>query len=220
MYEKIYSDFKSRLTEREFDIKIFRCISILFIIDMAIMSAILYYNNKYIISIILCVIFNLLNFMVLHTYRFILVKNMNNLKGKDYFKFKRVYLLKEKAKKDIEILCAVLKENGVNTRSDVHEVLEYCRAYLLRKSKQGIAIVSILSLFISIFALIFPSLNYKNEKELLIAFSMIVVLMLYTIVLCIIIRWLYRSVFYNLSKYYLIERMEALLSEIWIKQLI
>lgn len=220
MYEKIYSNFKSRLTEREFDIKIFRCISILFIIDMAIMSVILYYNNKFIISIILSVIFNILNFIVLHTYRFILVKNMNNLKCKDYFKFKRVYLLKEKAKKDIEILCAVLKENGVNTRSDVHEVLEYYRAYLLRKSKQGIAIVSILSLFLSIFALIFPSLNYKNEKELLIAFSMIVVLMLYTIVLCIIIRWLYRSVFYNLSKYYLIERMEALLSEIWIKQLI
>ncbi len=127
-------------------------------------------------------------------------------------------MLKEKTKKDIEILCEVLKENGVNTRSDVHEVLEFYRALLLRKSKQGIATISILSLFLSIFALIFPSLNYQNEKEVSIA--IIVAILLYLVLLCAFIKQVYRSVFYNLSKYYLIERIEALLLEIWIKQLI
>ena len=163
MCEKIYLDFKSRLTEREIDIKIIRCMSVLFFIYMSILSIILYYNNKFIISIISSLIFIFITLLIVHTYIYTLVKKRNNLKRKDYFKFKRVYMLKEKTKKDIEILCEVLKENGVNARSDVHEVLEFYRALLLRKSKQGIATISILSLFLSIFALIFTKLKYKNE---------------------------------------------------------
>ncbi len=220
MCEKIYLDFKSRLTEREIDIKIIRCMSVLFFIYMSILSIILYYNNKFITSIISSLIFIFITLLIVHTYIYTLVKKRNNLKRKDYFKFKRVYMLKEKTKKDIEILCEVLKENGVNTRSDVHEVLEFYRALLLRKSKQGIATISILSLFLSIFALIFPSLNYQNEKEVSIAISIIVAILLYLVLLCAFIKQVYRSVFYNLSKYYLIERIEALLLEIWIKQLI
>lgn len=148
MCEKIYLDFKSRLTEREIDIKIIRCMSVLFFIYMSILSIILYYNNKFITSIISSLIFIFITLLIVHTYIYTLVKKRNNLKRKDYFKFKRVYMLKEKTKKDIEILCEVLKENGVNTRSDVHEVLEFYRALLLRKSKQGIATISILSLFL------------------------------------------------------------------------
>ncbi len=68
--------------------------------------------------------------------------------------------------------------------------------------------------------LIFPSLNYQNEKEVSIAISIIVAILLYLVLLCAFIKQVYRSVFYNLSKYYLIERIEALLLEIWIKQLI
>ena len=220
MCEKIYLDFKSRLTEREIDIKIIRCMSVLFFIYMSILSIILYYNNKFIISIISSLIFIFITLLIVHTYIYTLVKKRNNLKRKDYFKFKRVYMLKEKTKKDIEILCEVLKENGVNARSDVHEVLEFYRALLLRKSKQGIATISILSLFLSIFALIFTSLNYQNEKVVSIAISIIVAILLYLVLLCAFIKQVYRSVFYNLSKYYLIERIEALLLEIWIKQLI
>lgn len=148
MCEKIYLDFKSRLTEREIDIKIIRCMSVLFFIYISILSIILYYNNKFITSIISSLIFIFITLLIVHTYIYTLVKKRNNLKRKDYFKFKRVYMLKEKTKKDIEILCEVLKENGVNTRSDVHEVLEFYRALLLRKSKQGIATISILSLFL------------------------------------------------------------------------
>lgn len=41
MCEKIYLDFKSRLTEREIDIKIIRCMSVLFFIYISILSIIL-----------------------------------------------------------------------------------------------------------------------------------------------------------------------------------
>ena len=116
MCEKIYLDFKSRLTEREIDIKIIRCMSVLFFIYISILSIILYYNNKFITSIISSLIFIFITLLIVHTYIYTLVKKRNNLKRKDYFKFKRVYMLKEKTKKDIEILCEVLKENGVNTR--------------------------------------------------------------------------------------------------------
>ena len=114
--------------------------------------------------------------------------------------------------KDKELLKKILKEEGINTRPKVGNIIEHYRIYNPRSINSGGTFLSILAIFISIVVFIYDqNANIANEKAQIIA----------ELVVLVLIGWaIFSSIsktigtLYSKKSFYL--RMEDLLTEIYI----
>ena len=114
--------------------------------------------------------------------------------------------------KDKELLKKILKEEGINTRLKVGNIIEHYRIYIPRSINSGGTFLSILAIFISIGTFIYDqNANIVNEKAQIIA----------ELVVLVLIGWaIFSSIsktigtLYSKKSFYL--RIEDLLTEIYI----
>lgn len=221
MYDKLTCDFKKELIDRKLDILINISFSALLIVYLVSSFILWIFFKHWVVLFGSSLVLYLLAIIIAYTIIFIIAKKKKSFRAKDYFHLKRVLnSLKDISKKDVQILVPLLKRYGINTRPKVQEADKHYQILLLRKSKNGFAILSIISLAISIASIILSALNYKSGKDLIVLLIVLLSLIICVTLVCILIKIIYRTICYNLSEYALYERIEAALSEIWMKQLI
>lgn len=118
--------------------------------------------------------------------------------------------------KDVEAVIKILKEEGVNTRPKVLEVLRHYQCLLPRNTTGKSQLISILALSVSILALVFSNLSSKSfEYQIITLLCLLGVLYIY--ILCYALN---KKVFYFFGEAALITRIEMAVSEIWMKSMI
>lgn len=114
--------------------------------------------------------------------------------------------------KDKELLKKILREEGINTRPKVQNIIEHYRVYIPRSISDSGTFLSILAVFISIGTFIYDQdANIVNEKAQIIAKLVVLVLMGWAIFSSIAKTI---GTLYGKKNFYL--RMEDLLTEIYI----
>lgn len=126
-------------------------------------------------------------------------------------------LFKEKQREnDIQELIKILKENGVNTRKKVENILNHYRVLIPRNVNEKVTVISILALLVSVLVFLYGSnLDILYDKIL----SLVVIGAL-TLIGCFIYFFYIKEIGSIFSKKTLYIRLEYLLTEIYIKSLI
>lgn len=221
MYEKLTDCFKKELIDRKIDILILSSFAVLFCVYlMCVIILWAIYKNWAILLISNFILFALC-FVTAYTIVFSILKRKKQFCAKDYFNFRVVFnSLKDLFKKDTQILLPLIKSMGINTNTKVQEAISHYQFLLLRKSKNGFTVISILSLTVSICGIIFSAVKYQTNTELFLFIALLLSLLLCVTLICIAIKQVYRAICYNLSEYALYERIENGLTEILIKELL
>ncbi len=220
-YERIKNVFKNELLDRKLNRNIlisFVALLVIYVISYVVLWSIF---KHWAIMLSTILIFIVLFLITAYSIMFFTVKKNINLNIKDYFHPKQTLnLLKSISKKDVQILLPIAKSHGINTRPKVQEAIRHYQLLLLRKSNKGFAIISIISLTLSIFSIIISGINYESDKDFIILIVWLFSLVILVTLACIGVKFLYRTTFYDLSDYVLYERIEEALSEIWMNKLI
>lgn len=220
MYEKLSHDFKNELIDRQIDRKIVALISVLTILYLVPVFFIWWKLRHWAVIVISDIALIILFIIIGYSMAFSVLKKKGVVNKKDYFHVKLITKSLMISNKDIDILKPLLKTHGINTRAKVKEAINYYRAKLGRKSHQSFTIISVLSLIVSIMGIIFSYIKCQSNEELFVTMILLFLIIFFVSLLCIGIKQIYRSIYYNLSEYALYERIEEALSEIWMKQLI
>lgn len=114
--------------------------------------------------------------------------------------------------KDKELLKKILKEEKINTRAKVKNIIEHYRAYIPRSIIGGGTFLSILAIFISIGSFIYDqNTHIINEKVQIIIYLMIFVTLGW-VIFSFVAKYI--GTLFSKKSFYL--RMEDLLTEIYI----
>lgn len=219
MYDKLTNDFKNELIDRRIDKTILIMFSILFLIYLVTTTILWSVYNYWVVLFVSNSVLAFVCATTAYTIIFMVAKKENLVYVKDYFHFRHVKnSLKHALKKDVDILSALTKSHGINTRPKVQEAIRHYHALLLKKSNNGFAIISVLSLTISVVGIIFSVVNYDSSKDLISLMVLLFSIILCVTAVCFFVKKVYRETYYSLSDYALFERIEAALSEIWVKQ--
>ncbi len=220
MYEKLISEFRNSLNDIRLDKIILVSFGILFFSYLVLFITFWIIYKHWSVTVVSVAIFLFSSAVIAYSIIFNEARKNNNLSFKDYFHCKRVFKsLKNLFRKDIEILVPIIKSCGINTRAKVLEAIRHYQILLLRKSNKGFAIISVVSLTVSVAGIILASVKYQSSEELFVLMLLLVSLMIVVILLCILVKKMY-IIFYGLTEYALYERIESALSEIWMKNLI
>lgn len=149
---------------------------------------------------------------------------IDQIKDNEEFSFKKLLNFKQNVilfvetlhDKDIKLLIEILKENGINTRPKVHEVLHHYQCLLPRRTIESSQIMAILAFTVSVLTLILQNEVLLNQYKM----AVIVMVILVVVLFYLIWNMMNRNIFRAFGKDAFNERMESALSEIWIKQLI
>lgn len=216
MYEEIERSFKENSQYRKNQIQFS---FIIFLYSFIIGFVSVNYLNKlkgWIILIEIGGIIILLLTLLLMVY--IKLKKCGDLQIKD-FKHPLIIFLKYKLyidKVDISILKELLIKNGINTRPKVLEALRHYQILVPRKIAPSSQIISILALTISTLALIMNDKLYYSSQNINAVFIIIIMVL----ILYFVFRIINGEVLRLFGKNEFYKRLEASLSEIYMKCLI
>lgn len=217
MYTEITERFKEDCREIN-DMVLFIFVPLLLFALTIAFSFICYKENLDWLSIVLLIVSFILS--ALNCYGIVLLtirKNPKFSKKKFWRILSMIDLYKATVhKKDIRIMIEILKDEGVNTRPKVLEVLRHYQCYLPRKVIGGSQIISILALSISTLAFIFSDILSMSFQNQIIAIICIVGI----IIVYILGYTLNKSLFHYFGESALYLRIESAVSEIWMKSLI
>ena len=217
MYTEITERFKEDCREIN-DMVLFISVPLLLFALTIAFSFICYKENLDWLSIVLLIVSFILS--ALNCYGIVLLTIRNNPKFSKK-KFWRILSMIDlyKAtvhKKDIKIMIEILKDEGVNTRPKVLEVLRHYQCCLPRKVMGGSQIISILALSISTLAFIFSDILSMSFQNQIIA----IICLVGVIIVYILGYTLNKSLFHYFGESALYLRIESAVSEIWMKSLI
>ena len=213
MYKKIEEEFKAKsIRLRD------RCLFSICIIFMPIIEIIIICQipiKKYPLVFISTIPIVLIFYILCYLYICISVSKLNENKWYDYFKFNKIWkiYLKNTQKQDIKTLTAIIEEKGINTRSEIQEAIRHYQCLLPRKVISGGMLLSILALAISILSFIIAAQidDIEYSIKLIIQIFTVITIFYYAI------KTMNETLFKFFGKYTLFERIEAALSEIYVK---
>lgn len=219
MYRKISTSFKEQSKQIKNTLYLIST-PVIYLIALAIVLYILDSKDKLYdwVGITLIITFYLITFLTFYLIILYFLKENGKFKWRKIWNIPyNVKLFKEtNHDRDIELLIEILKENGINTRPKVLEVVRHYQCIIPHRSAGGTSIISVLALCISILAFIFSDYFLKSE------FNQIATVVIITLVVLIYIAvyTLNKNVFRYVGENALNERLEMAASEIWIKSLI
>lgn len=219
MYKRIENEFVKKSYFR----KIGRCgLAItVFVAICYIIGSILVFNfsnNNILWQIILAVIIFILITILCYFFVFWTLRYLKKDKKKKFFHFMdNINEFKQYIhEKDLDLFIIILKENQINNNQKLEAVINHYRIKISRNVKKGSNILAFVSLIISLIALF--STDYFASSSINIA---------YAICLIIISLFLYWLITSTISKMCLIlgeealyERIESVLSEIYMEELL
>lgn len=159
--------------------------------------------------------------LILLCYLYIVYKNIRfhiYERKRWYYILKVIYSIEQFKQKHREIdkiaLISILKDNGINTRHKVGNILEHYRIIIPRNINQKITIISFLSLAISIFVFLYESSNSEIFYNKLSSLLIVILLVFFGF-------WVFGTITKELSirfgKKSLYIIIEDLLTEIYVK---
>lgn len=174
--------------------------------------------NSYFVLILSAVIYLVCTLFLVYFYIISQIKDNEEFSFKKLLNFKQnvILFVETLHKKDIKLLIEILKENGINTRPKVQEVLHHYQCLLPRRTIGSSQIIAILALTVSILALMLQNEVMLNQFKIMVIVLVIAVVVLFYLVWYMMNRDIFRAFGQDAFN----ERMESALSEIWIKQLI
>ena len=221
MYDRIIQKFKEELICRQLEKRTVFALSVLFLFYLiCIVTLQSIYRTQWWITLVGIVALIIITWIILCSTVYITSKNKLNLNRKDYFRCFTTYKrLNSMQPSDVEILLPIIKSAGISTQPKKLEAIKHFQLLLSIKNHHGMAIVSIISLTLSVISIIIPA-TASNNKNFFILLMLLVAVILYIVFICFFIKFVYNIFYYNLSEHALLVRIEAALSEIWMKQLI
>lgn len=120
--------------------------------------------------------------------------------------------------KDLDLFIIILKENQINNNQKLEAVINHYRIKISRNVKKGSDILAFVSLIISLIALF--STDYFASSSINIAYAICLIIISYHIFLYWLITSTISKMCLILGEEALYERIESVLSEIYMEELL